>query len=903
MTSALDQRLSIYRKTVDSLIREVAVRDERVACLSDELAELKTEIRKGIIAPPVPVPMQPTRTTNENKGRAAVVCWDLGHNPAGRAVVIYDLLAKAWNVDLIGPLWKRFGGQVWSPIAQSGRRIIGFPCTDLEDFYPQAMSFASGEHYDLVVVVKPRLPGLLLGAMIQKASECPIVLDIDDFELSFFKDETAAQLEELEAAGPAPMIQPFEELATRACEGIIRHFPARIVSNVALRNRYGGHIVRHARDEAAFHPDRFDKTAARADMGISDADFAIVFVGTPRPHKGIYDVARALHELEDKRFVFHIVGAIGDKSIKAKLDSFTGARIEYHPGCDMHELPMKIAAADAVVLLQDAEHPISQFQIPAKVSDATAFGLPVLATDVPPLRDLFPLGLLRRSSAEQLKSDLEDLLAARDEGRSEADRQAVRATFLGELGTEVNALRLEFAISEASKSPFLPEGMERLLAHTHASYTTLRRQAMVPTESPTKPKRSRQKSTRPDIVMFWKQNDSGLYGRRSDMLMKYLQRSGKVGRILQFDAPQPVETLHRLVLQAGGGSSRAEKLVLRNLIDDQFRLRDSATKFHRSYLWSARGDRHALLPDIGPSQGGVVDYVAQQMELCGISPENAIAWVCPVVFDFPAIAKAIPFKAIVGDLIDDQRTFEMKESYRQRITKSYEETLPLFDTVLTNCEPMREAFAALRQDIHVIPNGAELPEDPDAVPTLPEIDAYPRPIIGYVGNLRDRFDWPLLAETARLMPDASFVIVGGGAREEDVAIVAGIPNIHLHGPVPYEKVQSCIRSFDVAIMPHVYSDQTRRMNPLKIYNYVALHRPVVTTAVDNIDEGLAPYLRFSNSADGFSSAIDAALEDPMTNRDGYAKAVKTVSWEDRVFCVLSTLDRTSSEKIEKSNIC
>ena len=127
-----------------------------------------------------------------------------------------------------------------------------------------------------MVVVKPRLPGLLLGAYLkfQKASECPIVLDIDDFELSFFKDETAAQLEELEAAGPAPMIQPpFEELATRACEGIIGHFPARIVSNVALRNRYGGHIVRHARDEAAFHPDRFDKTAARADMGISGCRF------------------------------------------------------------------------------------------------------------------------------------------------------------------------------------------------------------------------------------------------------------------------------------------------------------------------------------------------------------------------------------------------------------------------------------------------------------------------------------------------------------------------------------------------------------------------------------------------------------------------------------------------------
>ena len=142
---------------------------------------------------------------------------------------------------------------------------------------------------------------------------------------------------------------------------------------------------------------------------------------------------------------------------------------------------------------------------------------------------------------------------------------------------------------------------------------------------------------------------------------------------------------------------------------------------------------------------------------------------------------------------------------------------------------MREAFAALRQDIHVIPNGAELPEDPDAVPTLPEIDAYPRPDHrGNVGNLRDRFDWPLLAETARLMPDASFrPSSAGGAREEELSPSSpAFPTSTCMDPCPTREVQSCIRSFDVAIMPHVYSDQTRRMNRLKIYNYVALHRPV-----------------------------------------------------------------------------
>ena len=32
-----------------------------------------------------------------------------------------------------------------------------------------------------------------------------------------------------------------------------------------------------------------------------------------------------------------------------------------------------------------------------------------------------------------------------------------------------------------------------------------------------------------DLVMFWKQNDTGLYGRRQDMFLKYLARSDRVG--------------------------------------------------------------------------------------------------------------------------------------------------------------------------------------------------------------------------------------------------------------------------------------------------------------------------------------------------------------------------------------
>ena len=77
-----------------------------------------------------------------------------------------------------------------------------------------------------------------------------------------------------------------------------------------------------------------------------------------------------------------------------------------------------------------------------------------------------------------------------------------------------------------------------------------------------------------------------------------------------------------------------------------------------------------------------------------------------------------------------------------------------------------------------------------------------------------------------------------------------------------------IQSFDVAIMPHLRSDLTKRMNPLKIYNYFAARRPIVSTEVDNIDDGLKPFIRFAEQPQDFARMIRDSLSDPRTSRAG-----------------------------------
>ncbi len=846
-----------------------------------------TDLRatRAPVAPAAPLPRKDAFVPAPKPGkrrRAAVIAWDMGHNPVGRAMVLYDLLDRDWEVELVGPLWSRFGGKVWGPIAESGRRVRGFACATLEDFWPAALALAASSDYDLIVVCKPRLPALLLGALIKQRCGCPLVLDVDDFELSFFKDETTASLTELEGAGPAALLEPYGELATRACDGVIGDADALVVSNVALRNRFGGTILRHARDEVLFHEQRFDRMAERRQMGISPADFALVFVGTARAHKGVFDIARTLAALPDKRFVLHLVGDIHDRRTRNELDRHKGARIVYHPDCAFTDLPARIVAADAVVLLQDASHPISQYQIPAKVSDASAFGLPILTTDVPPMRDLALQGLVQVITPDALGATLTGLLADRTAGRGVRARAHVREAFEADLGFRVNRERLELAIARAAKAgPGLPHSFARLIDITARAYAQLRLAKRPPAMAT-----ARASARAPlDLVMFWKQNDTGLYGRRSDLLMKHLLASGRVGRILQFDAPLEVAELARLS-EPGRGS--AAPLILANAVDNQFALRDTANHRLRTYLWDKQA-RPAILPEVGASLADYPAYVEAQMQAAGIRAEDALAWVCPVVFDFPAVARRITFRGVIGDLIDDQRNFEMSPAYRPRIVASYEATLPLCDLTFTNCAAQVEAFADLTRRIHVVPNGTELPPaEPGPLP--PALAALSHPIAGYVGNLRDRIDWGLLRATALAMPQVNFAIVGGGARREDAALLDDLPNVTFTGVVPYEQVQACIRCFDVALVPHLRNALTASMNPLKVYNYFAADRPIVSTEVENVDAALQPFIRFASGPDAFAAAITQALAAPRKRRRGYQKALSGITWETRARSVISLVD-------------
>lgn len=893
-----------------------------------------------------------TRTiTPKKKGRAAVVSWDLGHNPAGRAYVLYRLLERDWNVDLVGPLWSRYGTQLWEPLLNCGLKTQSFHCSTFEDFIPKAEALAATERYDIVYVCKPRLPSLYLGALIKDASQCPLVLDVDDYELSFFKNEDLLSLDELRQNVDAALHEPFEEQGTRYAQTLIPSADAITVSNVALRQRFGGHMVRHARDESEFRNTPERRQEARTRLGIDKQDFALVFIGTPRPHKGVLQVAQAMQTLNDPQLVLHIVGKISDQQMVKALNSLDKARIVCHPNCAFDDLPNLLAGADLVPLIQDLSHPISQYQIPAKVSDALSLGIPVLATSTPPLKDLIAAGLIHEADAHALPQAIATLKRqireqCIDGGKTGAG--AERRNFVNELGLSVNRVRLELAIDEAREvstatsvmqaqsvvsrvfeneahddgKAALPAPLHELVELFRTHYASLRRQRLnIARErrgehalDQVKNQKSNLaervigrvpailsgRSVSYDIAFFWKQNDSGLYGRRSDMIAKGLVESGRVRKMLHFDAPVSAFSLKEHFCQNEREINGQQELILQNLIDRQMGVFDTPVVRCRTHVFSQQPKPARLLSQPIHNKDTYARFVHQQLEDAGMSAGKTLAWFCPVIWNARELIDKVGFGGVVADLIDDQRAWQSDASYKRRLETSYRDTLGGADLVFSNCESLADAMSEFASPIHVVPNGAERFQDfpKQGIPEI--LTGLKGPIAGYVGNLRDRIDWTLLHEVVPALPHVNFVFFGPSSNNANMDSLARFPNVHVLGVLHYSELAFHLMAFDVALVPHLNNQLTERMNPLKVYNYFAAGLPIVSTEVSNLED-MGSSLTVARTSGEFIEAIESSLANGVdTQTAEWNRVMDDIAWDSRVNQILQIMDQSLHRSMRKS---
>jgi len=199
-----------------------------------------------------------------------------------------------------------------------------------------------------------------------------------------------------------------------------------------------------------------------------------------------------------------------------------------------------------------------------------------------------------------------------------------------------------------------------------------------------------------------------------------------------------------------------------------------------------------------------------------------------------------------------------------------------------------DAKRALNPDTHYSPHGVDAAlfaraQDPDA--PLPEgARALPGPVVGFFGSIHEWIDIELIAWLAAQRPQWSFLLVGHAAI--DVGALRALPNVHFAGPQPYATLPDWARCFDAAMIPYRLNRQVANANPLKLREYLATGKPIVSVSNPEIRK-FAEHVTIAETREQFLAGLDHCLAgEPPGAASRRMAAVADQTWDRRVEEVL-----------------
>jgi glycosyltransferase involved in cell wall biosynthesis len=170
-----------------------------------------------------------------------------------------------------------------------------------------------------------------------------------------------------------------------------------------------------------------------------------------------------------------------------------------------------------------------------------------------------------------------------------------------------------------------------------------------------------------------------------------------------------------------------------------------------------------------------------------------------------------------------------------------------------------------------------------------EMAGIKKPIVGYFGLIADhKFDVEFASRVAGLLPEFSFVFIGRISREYREML--NMDNIHILSKQPYEKVPHFGKCFDVAILPWRINKWTEAANPIKLKEYLALGKPVVSTPASTELESYRDLIYEAATPQEFARCIRTACrEDSPVLVSKRRQHVAQSSWDSKAELLLQEL--------------
>lgn len=253
-------------------------------------------------------------------------------------------------------------------------------------------------------------------------------------------------------------------------------------------------------------------------------------------------------------------------------------------------------------------------------------------------------------------------------------------------------------------------------------------------------------------------------------------------------------------------------------------------------------------------------------------------------------------RGVIYDVTDDWTSFE-ESSKACGLTRQQDEALcAAADAVIVCSERLLEMKRPRAKSVHLIPNGvdsshyARVCEADFARPA--DTQGWGRPVLGYTGSIHaERVDVALVEALARRLPNATIALVGPNMLgSADRQRLGRMKNIVFTGARSYAEIPAYMAAFDVCITPHLVTPFTESLNPIKLWEYLASGKPIVSTPVAGFRD-FPQFVHLAADAEGFAQALFATLREDPSAAAARRSVAQLHSWEERLNAVEGVFDQ------------
>ena len=368
-------------------------------------------------------------------------------------------------------------------------------------------------------------------------------------------------------------------------------------------------------------------------------------------------------------------------------------------------------------------------------------------------------------------------------------------------------------------------------------------------------------SNKLDLIVFpmhdWKKCEKEGFRTRDAHLVLKMAESSKVNKFLFVDRPISIAEMfikkRRWRVRSGEVIYRKRNKCLTRVGNKIFVLDILVYSIFRP-LWLRRAWWSFIFAD----KRIIASIKEAQQYLKMVSP--ALFLWSPLSF---GVIDKFDESLVVFDALDNWARHPEMTDARDEILQGYNVVTKRADLIFANSEALRHFFRKKKRDAIFIPNGVDIDffdvKSKNSIPK--DLQNLKKPIVGYAGKIAKRIDVSLLSYLANNMPGVNFVLIGPILNKAWIKALNKQKNIFFLGDKHYQELPLYLAQFDICIIPHNVGNLENDGDPIKLYEYLAMGKPVVSTNISGI-QNFRKQITIAYSKEEFQAGIEKYLNMP-----------------------------------------